>query len=155
MRADVYWKITDRIALLATGAWEDWSTAESVPASVAGQSDEFPLNFKDTWKVGLGVHYRLSDAWLLQGGITYDTSPLSIHDRITAFPIDRQIRYAVGALYDKSENTRVGMSFVWADLGRSKVRSLFVKGDYEDNDIFFLTFSVNWKKLPWSNWGSF
>jgi len=156
VRADLYWDVTDRVALLATGAWEDWSTAESVPASVEADvpGAEFPLNFKDTWKAGLGVHYRLSDAWLLQGGITYDTSPLSIYDRITAFPIDRQIRYAVGALYDKSENTRFGMSFVWADLGRSKVRSDFVKGDYEDNDIFFLTFNVNWKKLPWSNWGS-
>jgi len=155
VRADVYWELSDRVALLATLAWEDWSTAESLPISVGGASTETPLGFKDTVKAGLGVHYRLSDDWLLQGGITFDSSPLDTSDRFTAFPLDRQLRYAVGALYDRSENTRFGMSFVWADLGRARVRSDFAKGDYEYNDIFFFAFNVNWKKLPWSDWGTF
>jgi len=47
------------------------------------------------------------------------------------------------------------MSFVWADLGRAKVRSLFVRGDYKHNDVFFFALSVNWKDPPWSDWGSF
>jgi long-chain fatty acid transport protein len=155
VRVDAYWDVTDQFALLATFAWEDWSTAESLPASVAGIASEVPIGFKDTWKVGLGAHYRLSDEWLLQAGITFDTSPLDTSDRFTAFPLDRNIRYAVGALHDWSENTRFGASFVWADMGRAKVRSDFARGDYEHNDLFYFAFSANWKKLPWSDWGTF
>ena len=65
-------------ALLASGAWEDWSTAENLPVSVGAGSANVPLGFEDTWKVGVGLHYRLSDPWLLQAGFSYDTSALRI-----------------------------------------------------------------------------
>lgn len=34
VRLGIYWDATDRLALLASGAWEDWSTAGDLPVSV-------------------------------------------------------------------------------------------------------------------------
>lgn len=155
LRLGIHWDVTDRIALLGSAAWEDWSTAKALPISVAGRSAAIPLEFKDTWRVGLGLHYRLTDKWLLQTGFTYDSSALKNSDRTVAFPIDRQTRLGVGALYDWSESTRIGMSFEWLNLGKAEVNTAFVKGDYSSNDAFFFGLNVNWKKLPWSNWGTF
>ena len=97
----------------------------------------------------------MTDEWLFQTGFAYDSSALDDSDRTVAFPIDRQIRLAVGALYDWSESTRIGLSFEWLNLGKNEVSDAFVKGEYDTNDVFFFGFNVNWKKLPWSNWGPF
>ena len=57
-RASVYWEATDRLTLLASTAWEDWSTAGDLPVSVSAGSSQVPLHFNDTWKGGVGLHYR-------------------------------------------------------------------------------------------------
>ncbi len=101
------------------------------------------------------MHYRLNKEWLLQTGFTYDTSALNDKDRTVALPVDRQTRLGFGAQYDWSDSLQVGMSFEWLDLGKNKVNTQFVKGDYSTNDIFFFGFNMNWKKLPWSGWGTF
>ena len=155
VRLGIHWDVTDRIALLGSAAWEDWSTAESLPIALGGRSTSLPLNFKDTWRGSIGLHYRLNKEWLLQTGFSYDSSALDNSDRTVAFPIDRQTRLAFGALYDWSESTRIGMSFEWLNLGKAKVNDSFVKGDYQSNDAIFFGLNVNWKKLPWSNWGTF
>ncbi len=155
VRWGIHWDVTDRVALLLSGDWEDWSTAGSLPVSVGGGAASIPLKFKDTWKGRIGLHYRLTDKWLLQTGFTYDTSALDDKDRTVAFPIDRTIRVAVGALYDRSESVRIGMSFEWLNLGKSKVSDAFVKGDYKANDVFFFGLNITWKRLPWSGKGTF
>ena len=139
---------------MLSGGWEDWSTLADVPVSTARASAGLPLEFEDTWSLGAGLHYRVAEAWTLQAGIHYDSSPVSKSDRITAFPIDRQFRYAVGALYDWSEFTRLGFSFEYVDLGDAQIRSTFVRGSYTENDLYFLTVNVGWRKLPWAGRGS-
>lgn len=122
---------------------------------VGGGSTALPLEFKDTWRVALGLHYRLTEKWLLQTGFAYDSSALDNSDRTVAFPIDRQTRLGFGALYDWSVSTRIGLSFEWLNLGKAGVNDSFVKGDYQSNDAIFFGLNVNWKKLPWSGWEPF
>lgn len=155
VRWGIHWDVTDRVALLLSGDWEDWSVAKELPVSTGGRSAAVPLKFKDTWKGGIGVHYRLNKEWLLQTGFTYDTSALNDKDRTVALPVDRQTRLGFGAQYDWSESLTIGMSFEWVNAGKNKVNTRFVKGDYSTNDIFFFGFNMNWKKLPWSGWGTF
>ena len=56
----------------------------------------------------------------------------------------------MGALYDWSENLRLGLSFNWVDLGNAPVNNIRVKGKYRDNDLYIFGLSLHWKKLPWS-----
>jgi len=150
VRTSLFWAASERFDLLASGGWEDWSTAKNLPVSVARGSASVPLNFRDTWYVAAGVHYHLNDAWTLQTGLRYDKSALKDSDRTAALPIDRAWTLGVGGLYDWSEKLRIGFNFVWADLGNAPLNNTTVKGKYRRNDLFLFGLSFDWKKLPWS-----
>jgi long-chain fatty acid transport protein len=90
---------------------------------------------------------------LLQTGVTYDSSALKNKDRTVALPIDRQIRFGIGAIWDYSDSTEVAVNFQFADLGNSKVRQPVVTGNYSRNQLFFFGVMLNWKDLPWKDWG--
>jgi long-chain fatty acid transport protein len=150
VRASLYWDANDRLALMLGGGWEDWSVAETIPVAVGGQSGVVPLDFRDTWYIAGGIHYRVLDPLTLQAGVRYDSSALEDSVRTTAFPIDRVFTLGVGGLYDWSENLRLGFSFVWTDLGKAPVDSKFAKGEYRSNDLYLFGVSVYFKKLPWS-----
>jgi long-chain fatty acid transport protein len=150
VRGSVYWDVSDRVALLGSAGWEDWSVAKTLPINVAGQSTSLPLEFRDTWYVAGGVHYRVCDTWTLQTGFRYDSSALKDGDRTTAIPSDRVWSLGVGGLHDWSENLRLGFSFLWTSLGDAPVDTNFVDGKYRRNDLFLFGLNLSWKKLPWS-----
>jgi len=155
VRASLYWDATDRIALVMSSGWEDWSKAKSLPISASMGSTALALKFRDTWYVGAGGYYKLNDKWTLQTGLRYDSSALRDADRTTALPSDRIWTFAVGGLYDYSETLRIGLGFSWASLGDAKVNNPRVKGEYSRNELFLFNVSLNWKKLPWSGRGTF
>jgi long-chain fatty acid transport protein len=145
IRLSAYHELNDRWALLGTVGWEDWSAFEDVNISTDNGSTDIPRNWKDTWKFAAGVHYRPAENWLLQLGMSYDTSPVDKEDRTPDMPIDRQIRYATGVQYKWSERLSTGAQFVYADYGKAKIDNQWLKGEYKTNDIFFLAVNANWK----------
>jgi long-chain fatty acid transport protein len=155
VRTSIYWDATDRIALVMNSGWEDWSVARSLPVSTSMGSGKVPLNFRDTWYLGLGGYYQLNDAWTLQTGFRYDSSALKDRNRTTALPVDRVWTLGVGGLYDYSEKLKFGFAFSWSNLGNAPVNNATVKGKYSRNDVFLFNVSLNWKKLPWSGRGTF
>ena len=132
----------------------DWSAFDDVNISGSSGSRNIPRNWEDTWKFAAGVHFRPVDKWLLQLGFSYDTSPVDSDDRTPDMPIDRQIRFSIGALHEYSDNVRMAFAFEWVNLGDATLEKPAVQGDYSRNDIFFLSFNTNWKKLPWSDKGT-
>ena len=140
-----YHELNDQWALLGTVGWEDWSAFKDVNISTDSGSADIPRNWDDTWKFAAGVHYRPVEKWLLQLGMSYDTSPVGKEDRTADMPIDRQIRYATGVQYKWSERLPTGAQFVYADYGKAKIDSDQLRGDYKQNDIFFLAINANWK----------
>jgi len=160
VRTSIYWEATDRFALVMNAGWEDWSVAKSLPVSTTAGSAGIPLNFRDTWYFGLGGYYQLNDEWRLQTGFRYDSSALKDTNRTTALPVDRLWTLGVGGLYDYSEKLKLGFAFAWTSLGSAPVNNLRaggagVKGKYTSNDLFLVSMSLNWKKLPWSGRGTF
>ena len=154
VRMGVYWDVTDRFAVLLSAAWEDWSELKNIPLSVGGVGAALPINFKDTWKGGIGFEYQWLDALRLQTGFMWDTSPVKQSDRIASFPIDRQFRIATGARYDYSDALTMSVSFVYIDLGKSKLNNGFLKGHYNQNRAFVVGFNMQWKQLPWGGRGT-
>jgi len=140
-----YHELNDQWALLGTIGWEDWSAFKDVNISTDHGSADIPRNWDDTWKFAAGVHYRPVEEWLLQLGMSYDTSPVDKEDRTADMPIDRQIRYATGVQYKWSDRLSTGAQFVYADYGKAKIDSDQLRGDYKQNDIFFLAVNANWK----------
>ncbi len=142
-----YHEFNDQFALLATADWEDWSEFEDIPLSTTtGVNAAIPRNWDDTYKLAGGIHYRPSKPWLLMTGFAYDSSPVDSKDRTADMPMDRQLRYAVGAQYQWSERLGLGGSFVYADYGKAKINNnRTLKGDYKRNDLFFFALNASWK----------
>ena len=93
-----YHEVNDQFALVATVDWEDWSQFDEIPLSVStGGSGAIPTGWDDTYKLSGGIRYRPSNPWLLRTGFAYDSSPVDAKDRTADMPVDRQLRYAVGA----------------------------------------------------------
>jgi long-chain fatty acid transport protein len=150
VEVSAHWQVNEKLGLLATFNWEDWSGADGLTVGLAGRTITAQVGWEDTYKIGVGANYRIADDWLLQTGITYDTSALKNKVRTTALPVDEQVRFSLGALYDITEATTLGLSFTYANLGQGEIRSASVRGDYEDNHLFMLGFNVAFNQLPWS-----
>ena len=76
MNASCYHEIDPRWAVLGSVGWQQWSKFGEVEIGVDSNNPvglTTRLNFKDTWHVAGGAQYKLSDAWLLNGGIAYDS----------------------------------------------------------------------------------
>jgi hypothetical protein len=65
-------------------------------------------------------------------------------------PVDRQVRFGVGTQYAWSPTTKVGANFSYAALGPARIDSSTLTGDYKRNQLFSVSFYVNWGELPWS-----
>jgi len=61
----------------------------------------------DTYHYAAGLTYRVNDTWNVQAGISYDTNPVNKENRTADLPIDRQVRYAVGAAYIRPSGLEV------------------------------------------------
>lgn len=140
-----YHEINERWALLGTVGWEDWSAFEDVNISTELGDQKIPRNWKDTWKIAAGIHFRPVEKWLLQLGFAYDTSPVDSDDRTPDMPIDRQIRYATGVQYNWSDKLSTGAQLVYADYGNAKINNDLLRGDYKRNDFLFFALNANWK----------
>jgi long-chain fatty acid transport protein len=149
------WQVNERLALLGTFNWEDWSKADNLNLTLGPAQIAATTGFKDTYKIGIGANYLVAEDWLLQTGLMFDTSALDNSSRTTAIPVDQQIRFAFGFQHDLNDAVTLGASFVYVNLGDAKVRTASVGGDYEDNDLFLLGATLTFKRLPWSGKGSF
>ncbi len=61
-------------------------------------------------------------------------------------PVDRQIRYAVGAQYQWNERVTIGGAFEYIDLGDARINNpAILTGEYEENRILMLALHLNYK----------
>lgn len=140
----------DRWSGHLTWGWENWSEMKDVFISTNAGGASLPRNWEDTYHYAIGADYRLDRQWTLRAGVAYDTNPADKKDRTADMPIDRQVRYAMGADYLRDSGMRISGSLVYADYGDAAIVSdrappaFGLKGDYKTNEIWFATVSFNW-----------
>ena len=145
--------VSDTTTLLATVAWEDWSTFDNLLISTDQGSVGKTRDWDDTWKYALGARMRRGNGWTWYAGAAYDTSPTSAERRTADMPMDRQVRVSFGATYDKGDKV-IGGAITYADFGSGKINNGGVRpesdapwtvvGDYGTNRIIFAGINVNW-----------
>jgi long-chain fatty acid transport protein len=144
-----YHALTDKLALVGTVNWQNWSRFGEPEIAVADNNTVTKnLNYQDTYHAGIGVYYRVADPWLLMAGFGYDTSPTSSSsERSPILPLGAIFRYAAGVQYDWNKDFSVGAAYTLIDGGKAKVNKsggLFtgdLEGDYETN--FIHAFNMN------------
>jgi len=147
-----YQELGEKWAVMMDAGWTDWSVFKKTSISTGGGSlIEFNRDWHDTFRLGVGVHYRVLEKLLLKTGFSYDSSPASLANRLPDLPIDSQWRYATGMSYDVTENVTLSANYEFIHFGSGEFdKSLpaplgvTVAGDF-DSHAHALAFSVNWK----------
>jgi len=143
-----YQALTDKLALVGTVNWQNWSKFGEPEIAVADSNTvTADLNYQDTYHAGIGAYYRVAEPWLLMVGFGYDTSPTSSSsDRSPVLPLGATFTYSAGVQYDWNKDFSIGMAYALIDAGSAKVnRSGGLKGDLEgEYDTNFIhAFNVN------------
>jgi len=149
-----YHELTGGLAIMANIGWQEWSEFGKSDITISSQTTTSltqDRNYDDTWHVALGMQFRVSEPWLLSAGIAYDGSPVDKDDRTPDLPLDRQIRYALGAQYDWDEDITFGVAYEYLDAGDAEIDQFRgplagrLEGEYDTNEIHFFAFNMSWE----------
>ena len=145
VRAGFTHEMNDKLTLHLTLGWEDWSALDEINLSTESGGAVIVRNWDDTYHVSSGFDYQATPKWLVRGGIAYDSNPVDKEDRTADMPIDRQVRYAFGAEYKKSDKLSIGAELVYADYGKGRIEARGFAGKYDSNDLIFFSVHANWR----------
>ncbi|MEZ5571125.1 MAG: outer membrane protein transport protein [Halioglobus sp.] len=145
VRFSVHQDMDDRWSVDFTVGWDNWSTLGDVLVATDQRSAGLATGWKDTYHVAWGTQYKLDNYWTLTGGVAYDTNPVSDQKRNAQLPVDKQMRYAVGAQYALSNSLTLGGYVNYADLGSADIKSQRWGGDFDYNNATQIIANVVWK----------
>lgn len=108
-------KLTDRLELLADYTWTDWSVVDTIQLKnkqSGANLSALSYNFKDSWRVGLGLNYQYTADLKLRFGVAHDKSPVkSAADRTMTLPDSDRTWVSIGAKYQMSPNMSVDVGY--------------------------------------------
>ena len=116
------------IAHQASPAWEllgditytRWSKIKTVPFIATTSSvlrpqgqplDTFNLQFKDSYRIGIGANYKWRDDFTWKFGVAYDKSPVKDEFRTTFLPDNDRTWLAVGGKYRMSKQATLDFGY--------------------------------------------
>jgi long-chain fatty acid transport protein len=108
-------QFNDRLQVLADYTWTGWSSIQdlSIYRSNGTGLASTPLNFKDSWRMGVGVNYQLNGQWKLRGGIAYDNTPVKDEFRTPRLPDSDRTWFGIGAQYAMSKQWVFDFGYVY------------------------------------------
>lgn len=113
--------------VLADYTWTGWDTIQTLDVQSQATSQSLTstnLNFKNSWRIGVGAEYQLNQPWLLRAGLAYDTSPVQDAFRTPRLPDSDRTWLAVGARFQPSPTWWLdfGYTYIWIDNGSSSLQ---------------------------------
>lgn len=121
-------QMSERIRGLAELGWANWSSMRNVVASVGGYTGSSSLNWKDTYRIGLGTQIECTRALFLQLGASYDTSPTNASRRTPVLPMDNQLRIGAGVAYHLRNAVTLGASYEYINFGSAQINNVSTNG---------------------------
>ncbi len=109
--------VNERLALMAEVQWTDWSEFGRLTVKFDNNTpDSLTDNdWNDTWFASIGASYRLTERWLLRGGLAYDQTPIpDPRHRTPRVPGADRKWIALGATYSPLANFDITGSWVHA-----------------------------------------
>lgn len=148
-------QFNERLAIMGNVGWQEWSKFGEVGISTAnGFATEANRNYEDTWHIATGIQYQLSEQWLLNTGVAYDTEMVKEENMTADLPTGDSIRWGIGGRYQYSEaiQLQVGYEVIYygdLDMSLEGNGGIFDQGDvsgtYPDTAIHFFSLGLNWK----------
>jgi long-chain fatty acid transport protein len=110
----IFTQVNDRWAVLGSVGWQQWSRFGQIELGIDDTNNPTSLttdlDFKDTWHFAAGAQYRLSDPWLVNFGIAYDTGFQDSSDVSPLLPVNSAWRFGVGAQQQLSKTAFWGVA---------------------------------------------
>jgi long-chain fatty acid transport protein len=145
-----------KLRMLADYTWTGWDSIKTlnIQSQASGATlTSTELEFKNSWRMGLGLEYQLNQPWLLRTGIAYDRSPVQDAYRTPRLPDNDRFWLSVGARYQPAPNWWLdfGYTYIWVDDASSNLRPTGTEafrgnlvGDYKAN-VQILAAQVSFK----------
>lgn len=118
-------KVGDKLELLADFSFTHWKTLQDLSIFRANGATltQTPLNFKNSWKAGVGANYQLLPAVKVRGGVSYDESPVRDEFRTPRLPDQDRLWVATGLQLAPVKAFAVDAGFAWLFVkeGRSNL----------------------------------
>lgn len=145
--ASISQDLSPAFTLLGELGWSGWSSMRNTMLTVDSFSGVTPLNWNDTYRIGMGGQYRAFDSLMLQAGLSYDSSPTSKSRRTPNLPMDRQIRVGAGVEYFMYTAVTVGLNYEYMNMGSAPINNTssmgVISGNYPRNFANFFQASLN------------
>jgi long-chain fatty acid transport protein len=111
----------EKVEVLADWTSTGWSTLQSLDIDRADGSalSSVPLMFEDTWRVGLGLNYRMNETWRLRLGTAYDKAPVQDQYRTPRLPDSDRVWATGGFEWTISQKARVDLSYAHIFIDKS------------------------------------
>jgi long-chain fatty acid transport protein len=103
--------------LLADSGWSDWSEFGYLRLTVGPVTIPIDREWQDTWRVGVGVHYKLRESATLMAGFSYDSDPLEDSRRLPDIPVSEGYRFSAGARIPVASNIDLGVTYTFLWMG--------------------------------------
>jgi long-chain fatty acid transport protein len=113
--------ITDRLTVLGTIEWTNWSRLSEVSVKSGGETLEtLAFNYEDGWFYSVGLEYEYSPALTLRTGLAFEESPITDETRNVLLPDNDRIWLSVGATYQYSEKLAFDVAYthIFVDDGK-------------------------------------
>jgi long-chain fatty acid transport protein len=135
------------ISLLGEVGWSNWSVMKNSIVNVAGFTGQIPLDWRNTYRVGIGGAYHANHFITLQSGISYDSSPTNSKRRLPNLPMDKQVRVGAGVMFTNFKGAQIGLSYEYINFGRARINNVGsvgqLSGAYTTNYANVVQASIN------------
>jgi long-chain fatty acid transport protein len=155
LMASAYHELSENWAIMGNVGWQNWNEFGKTRVSIADTllSTTIDLDYKDTWHGALGVEWGVAPAWLLMGGIAYDSSPIEKENLTLALPMGETWRFGVGGQWAANERVKLGFAYELGWIGNlpvdeyRQIGSVIVRrvsGEYENSVLHMFALNLTW-----------
>lgn len=119
-----YHEISPKWAIMGDLTWTNWSRFEELRIQFdnPAQPDTVqPENWKDTFRVGLGINHTLNRALTLRAGVAFDPSPVRDGFETPRLPGGDRTWLSVGASFRPSPALRFDIGYTHIFVGDSSI----------------------------------
>ncbi|MEP3428724.1 MAG: OmpP1/FadL family transporter [Roseibium sp.] len=107
-------KITDKIRLLGTVEWTNWSRLKAPRATLQANgatATTLHFNYDDGWFFSVGGEYEWNDKLTFRTGFAYEISPIDTEIRSTRLPDNNRWWLSAGASYDFNKHLAFDLGY--------------------------------------------
>ncbi|SCK27010.1 OmpP1/FadL family transporter [Vogesella sp. LIG4] len=123
--ANAFHKLNDKVDLMADLTWTRHSRMKSIDIKFdqPGEGDlVIRQNWRDTYKLSLGMNYHYNDALTLRSGVAYDQSPVKDETlRHAALPDSDRYWLSVGANYKLNKASSLDFAYSYVMFKDAKM----------------------------------